>query len=370
MSFRLRLVFATLMPLALLFGFLHLFIPGSDYNFERLHVFLFNLCSGGSIILIYTEGTRRLSLKTGLFLALTLVFATVAFLELYWIAIFVAVTLSLIVESIRIKEFSVFPFGFFTPKEPIYRKFHQASLLCLSIGLLLSALVMLNNAYLKVVEMPKLGLDTFFLGFSFPVSLITMSVIFSLINEEQQQKVRRFKEVGFWTVNLGVIIFFLFIIFNQLIPQVFITLMLFAAVLMILYLFYRFSRKMQQKSFLISGLFFLLFSALTGIAYIVLEILAVVDYQFMARILRLHVFFSLYGWNLCGLSVICRFHDFPIKLHSRPIIVIHWITILIAGTVGDYYPIMALLAVAGYILILYMMFFSEGKGGYPRPRTR
>ncbi len=365
MSFQLRLVFAVLMPLALLFGFLHLFLPGSIHNFERLHVFLFNLCSGGTIILYYTEGIKRLSLKTGTFLVLALAFAITAFVEIYQVSIVIAFILSAIVESIRIKEFSLFPIGFFRTSEPISRKFHQASLLCLSIGLSLSSLVTINNKFYQVVDLPKLSLDTFFLGFSFPISLITMSVIFSMISEQNIKSVRGLKEVGFWAVNLGVIIFFGFIIVNVLIPQVVVTLMLFAAVIMILFLFYRFSKQMQQKSFLTSGLFFLLASAITGIAYIVLEIANLPDYTILSRILRLHAFFSLYGWNLCGLAVICRFNDFPIQLHSKSIIIIHWLTIVIAGTLGDHYPPMALLAVAGYITILYLIFFSRGRGTYP-----
>ncbi len=367
MSFQLRLIFAFLMPLALLFGFLHLFLPESEHNFERLHVFLFNLCSGGTIILYYTEGVKRLTVKTCSFLVLALVFAVFAFLEVYKVSIAVAIILAVIVESVRIKEFSVFPIGFFKIEEPIYRKFHQASLLCLSIGLVLSSLVTINNNYYQHLSFPKLNLDTFYLGFSFPVSLITMSVIFSMINEQNLKSVRGFKEVGFWSVNLGVIIFFGFIIANVLIPQVVITLLLFASVIMILYLFYRFSKRMQQKSFLISGLVFLLASAITGIAYILLEIANLPDYDTQARILRLHAFFSLYGWNLCGLSVICRFYDFPIQLHSKSIILIHWLTIFIAGTLGDYYPSMALLSVAGYIVILYLIFFSKGVGSYPKP---
>ena len=367
MSFQLRLIFAFLMPLALLFGFLHLFLPGSHHNFERLHVFLFNLCSGGTIILYYTEGVKRLTVKTCSFLVLALAFAVTAFLEVYKASIVIAFVLSIIVESIRIKEFSVFPIGFFQIKEPIYRKFHQASLLCLSIGLILSSLVTINNNFYQIVNFPKLNLDTFFLGFSFPVSLITMSVIFSMINEQKTKSVRNYKEIGFWVVNLGVIIFFCFIIFNVLIPQVVVTLMLFAAVIMILFLFYRFSKRMQQKSFLISGLVFLLASAITGIAYIILEIPDIIDYSLQARVLRLHAFFSLYGWNLCGLTVICRFYDFPIQLHSKTIITVHWITIVTAGTLGDYYPSMALLSVVGYIVILYLIFFSKGVGSYPKP---
>ena len=38
---------------ALVFGFLHLFVPGSSlYNFERLHIFLFNLLFYFIILLV------------------------------------------------------------------------------------------------------------------------------------------------------------------------------------------------------------------------------------------------------------------------------------------------------------------------------
>lgn len=362
-----RMIFAFLMPLALLFGFLHLFIPESNYNFERLHVFLFNLCSGGTIILLYTLNQRKLGVRTGIFLLLSIIFAIVAFLKIYQPAFVIAFILSLIVESIRIQKFSLFPVSFFSSKEPVFRKFHQASLLCLSIGLFLSGLVIINNEFTHTVSLPRLTLDSFFLGFSFPVSLITMSIIFSMVNETGSSTVRGLKEVGFWAVNLGVIVFFAFIVFGFLYPQIFVTITLFCAVIMILFLFYKFSKRMQQKSFLISGLYFLLLSAVSGIVYIFLEIVKLTDYSIMTRILRLHAFFSLYGWNLCGLAVICRFHDFPIRLQSKTIISIHWATIIIAGTLGDYYSSMALLSILGYIIVLYMMFFSKGEGKYPIP---
>lgn len=366
MNIRLRLIFAVIMPVALMFGFLHLFLPGSDLNFERLHIFFFNLCSGGTIILIYTEGFKRMTWRTGAFFLLSFLFAILAFMKIYAVAIAVAVLLAIIVESIRVKMFSLFPLAFFSNKEPIFKKFHQASLLCLSIGLLFSAFVMLNNKFLELVDLPKLGLNTFFLGFSFPVSLITMSVIFSMIDETKGKSVRLLKEVGFWTVNLGVIIFFVFIIASQLHIQVVVTLALFSAVIMILFLYYRFSKQMQQKNFLISGLLFLLFSAITGIAYILLEIVDGVDYSILERILRLHAFLSLYGWNLCGLGVICRIEDFPIRLHSRQIISLHWFSVLIAGTVADYHPLLAVVSIVSYTIVLYMMFFSQGVERFER----
>ena len=65
------------MTTALFFGFLHLFIPG--INFERLHIFLFNLCSGGTLILVHTEKRRSFSLTSGAFFILSLCYAFSAF---------------------------------------------------------------------------------------------------------------------------------------------------------------------------------------------------------------------------------------------------------------------------------------------------
>ncbi|MBU1183212.1 MAG: hypothetical protein KKF00_13830, partial [Proteobacteria bacterium] len=199
-----------LMTLALFFGFLHLFITnGKAYNFERLHIFLFNLCSGGTIVLYFTEKKEHLTKKAFLFSMLAICYAVCAFYKFYFVSMFIALLLAGIVESVRIRRFSVFPYNFFR-QAPVSEKFQQASLLCLSMGLVISSLVIANNEYLKIVSFPKLKLDTFFLGFSFPLSLITMSVMFSLMKDDVRNIIRILKDAGFWTVNLGVIIFFLF----------------------------------------------------------------------------------------------------------------------------------------------------------------
>ncbi|MBW1891875.1 MAG: hypothetical protein JRI93_15420, partial [Deltaproteobacteria bacterium] len=153
MSLKLRFFFMVLMITALLFGFLHLFIPGTSlYNFERLHIFLFNLCSGGTILIYYTEDRKSLSPKATAFLGLALTYALLAFLEYYLLAMLVAFILAVIVDSVRIKKFSLFPVNFFKTDVPVAEKFHQASLLCLSMGLAISGLVILNNEYLKLVS--------------------------------------------------------------------------------------------------------------------------------------------------------------------------------------------------------------------------
>jgi len=123
MSISLRIILMVLMSAALLFGFLHLFVPGATlYNFERLHIFLFNLCSGGTILIYYSESQKKLSTKGRLFLILAVIYAILAFAKLYPGAIIVALFLAVIVDSVRIKKFSLFPINFFKPDEPVSKK--------------------------------------------------------------------------------------------------------------------------------------------------------------------------------------------------------------------------------------------------------
>ncbi|MBU2510868.1 hypothetical protein KJ966_06005 [bacterium] len=359
MNSNLKIIYGCLAVTALVFGFLHLVIPGSVYNFERLHVFLFNLCGGGTLILFFTLKKKAIPVRVTLFLIFSIAYAIFAFLKIYIPAMILSIILALIVESVRAEKFSFLPLGFFRREEPVHLKFHQASLLCLSMGLVISTLVILNNEYLKLIYMPKLQLDTFFLGFSFPLSLITFSLIFSFMGESDKQSVLITKEAGFWLVNLGVIIFFTFIIFEQLHPQVFVTITLFITVMVIFYLFYRLGKNIQQKHFLISGLGFLVVTAVSGIAYILMHYTDNYSPSTYKWLLNFHAFASLYGWNLCGLSVICRYNDFPVRLHSFPIILLHWITVLLFAPLGKEHPLFALLALLGYAMILFFLLFSR-----------
>ncbi|MBI9077012.1 MAG: hypothetical protein JEZ02_16505 [Desulfatibacillum sp.] len=358
MSPKLKIMFAFLMSLALAFGYLDYF-TNTARSFERLHIFLFNLCSGGTIILYFSEEKRRLTAKTITFLILGVAYAVLAFLEWYISAMAVSLVLAGIVESIRMKKFSVFPWGFVRYNEPVSAKFHQASLLCLSMGLFMSTAVLLNNEYMHWIYLPKLTLNVFFLGFSFPSSLITMSLIFSYMEKGGNGVVRPLKELGFWAINLGVIIFFIFIIFEQLAWQVVVTLVLFLAVAMILWIHVRLGLPQQQKGFLTSGLGFLVCTAITGIAYIFLEITPGYDPEKYRWLLRLHAFASLYGWNLCGLAVITRYFDFPISLNSKALIGGHWFVVVLLAPIGHLHPILALAAVGGYMAVLFTVFFSQ-----------
>ena len=359
MNIKLKILFSFLMITALVFGFIHVYFPADNYSFERLHIFLFNLCTGGTILLYYTQGRMKVSKTVSFFFLGSLIYAFSAFFKIYPITILVSVPLFVLVEKIRIKKFSLLPLGFFKPKEPVSQKFHQASLLCLSIGIVMAGLVILNNEYFKFVTMEKLTLNTFFLGFSFPLSLITLSLVFSMLKKIEVSSVKVVMEVCFWTITLGVSIFFVFILFEKFIPQIFVTFALFMAVVTVFYLYSKFADKIQQKLFLTSGIGFLILTAISGIAYIFLQMSEGYDPQKIKWLLHMHVFASLYGWNLCGLSVICRFDDFPIKLHSPTVIFIHWLTAIVLAPLGIFYGWFAILAILGYSFIALTLFFSS-----------
>ncbi len=363
MNTQLKLLFSFLMIIALSFGFINIYFPVANYSFERLHIFLFNLCTGGSILLYYTQARPRVSKTVRLFFLFSLVYAFSAFFKVYPVTILVSLVLFGLVEKIRIQKFSLVPIQFLQ-RVPVSEKFHQSSLLCLSIGLLMASLVIINNEYGKWIYMEKLTLNTFFLGFSFPLSLITLSLVFSMLKKIEGSGKKVFMELCFWTITLGVIIFFIFILFEKFIPQIFVTSALFIAVVTVFYLYYTFAEKMQKKLFLTSGIGFLIVTALSGIVYILLQMSDGYDPEKVKWLLQMHVFASLYGWNLCGLSVICRFDDFPIKLHSPTVIFIHWLTAIVLAPLGVFYGWFALLAIAGYAFITITLFFSTNGKSY------
>ena len=358
MSKNYKLFFLVLLTIALFFGFLHLFIPKSEFNFERLHIFLFNLCTGGSVIIYYTIGEKSVTPINIIFIILSICYALFAFFNLYIPAILLSFTLSFITESVRIKKFQLFPIDFIKNDVRVYEKFHQASLLCLSIGLFLSGFVIINSEFYNVITLKFLTLNTFFLGFSFPVSLITMSVMFKKIGADKRGAVNSLKNASFWTINLGVIIFFGFILMEMYILQVFVTTILFSCVITIFILFRNMAGRGQDKNFLTSGMFFLLVTSITGIAYILLHFF---DYsQESAKfLLRIHTFSALYGWNISGLAVIMRYSDFPIQLSSRKTIVLHWITVLILAPIGYFNPILAIVATVAYFILVAVILFSN-----------
>lgn len=361
MSVRMKFTLLLTMTIALSCGFMHHLVAPSVLNFQRLHIFLFNLCSGGTLLIYFTEDKRQLSRRGKIFFVLSLLFAFTAFLQWYAITMVIPPMLAMIVESVRIARFgSIFPIGLFSLRESVSRKFHQASLLCLTLGLLLSSPVILNNVYAHWFILEKLKLDTFFLGFSFPLSLISMSVIFALMKAERTLLISSFKESVFWTINLGVIVFFIFILAQWYLPQVAISVTLFCTVALILYLYWHEGIRLQQKTFLTSGILFLLITSITGIIYIFLAFSGDYSKDVAAPLLRLHSFTALYGWNLSGLAVITRHGDFPIRLHSQKVILLHWLTVSVLCPLGYFYPLFSIAAVLFYARLLQILFFKDG----------
>ncbi|WP_035237611.1 hypothetical protein [Desulfobacter vibrioformis] len=358
MTTRLKLLFSFLMITALGLGYADIYFPVDGLSFERLHIFLFNLCTGGTILLYYTERQSAVSGRVKLFFLLSLVYAFCAFLKWYPVTLAVSVVLWGLVEKIRISKFGIVPYQFFLPRVPVSEKFHQASLLCLSIGIAMASVVIINNEYTHWVHMEKLTLDTFFLGYSFPLSLITLSLVFGMLKKIEGPRSKSIMEICFWTITVGVIVFFIFILFERFWPQIFVTAALFTAVVMVFMLYYTFAENMQQKKFLTSGIGFLIVTAVTGIAYICFQMQEGYDPLKTKWLLHVHVFASLYGWNLCGLAVICRFDDFPIRLHSATVILVHWLTALVLAPLGIFQGWFAVLAIAGYAFITLTLFFS------------
>lgn len=368
-KFKILLIF--IMTCALSFGYLNQFLPVElQRNFERLHIFLFNLCAGGGILLYFSE-YKKITARVILFMILAACYAVLAFFEMYIPAVATGFILAALVESVRIKRFSWLPHSFFKTATPVAEKFHHAALICLSVGLAMSSLVIINNKFLHLVYMEKLTLDTFFLGFSFPLSLISMSVIFSLMHENMtfnkdkngpnvDRLIMILKNACFWIINLGVIIFFLFILFEINLYQIMVTSVLFCGVSLVLGLYWNLGGNIQQKHFLTSGIMFLVGTAITGIMYIAFTFSPGYTHEKYIFLMRCHAFLALYGWNLSGLAVLIRREDFPIKLHSGKLVIFHWFTVALLCPLGLNNQFFAIAAVLCYCIILYFFMFSKG----------
>jgi hypothetical protein len=371
MSTRLKILLWCLMTAGFIFGYASLVLPNQtpiletprpdSYQFQRLHIFLFNLVSGGTVLLYFTQGQQRLSRRLRVYMAGTLAFSLVAFLNLYAIAIVLAVMLAVIVESVRIEKFSFWPSDFFSFSRSISRKFHHAALLCLSIGLLISAGVMLENNYLHLLHLSRLLLDDFFLGFSFPLSLVSFSVMFSLDSDERRLWVRIARDSSFWIVTVGVIVFFVFIIAGIMPLEFVAAIALLLDVLLIFYLFKLDLRRIgEPEEFLISGMLLLVLTGVTGVMLVLWLAFGYTDNSDWSLLLQTHAYLSLYGWNLSGLVVMIHYYEFPLRLHSLEVIALHWVTVVVLAPAATEYAVMALLAIPMFAILIAIALFTPG----------
>ena len=352
-EYRLRLLILAVMVAAFFFGFAD---QVSNRNFERLHIFLFNLCSGGFVILYHTENTAQPSPRTYGFLVLGLFYAVFAFFELYLPAAVISVILAFVVESIRMQKFPFVPLDLFSARTPIIDKFHHTSILCLSISLVIAAFVVVTNDALHWIANKNLTLNLFFLGYSFPLSLMSMSVMFSFIDETRSLILQRVQHFFFWFVTLGVVVFFVFILKEMVSAKFIIATALFVVVAMMLVFFIRYGRAVQQKHFLLSGMCFLLFTGITGVFYIILAQFHD-PYQTWGRLLlNSHAYLALYGWSLSGMLVLIRWNDFPLQVNSLRVIGLHWITLSVLAPLGKTNLVAALLTISLFLYFLSQFF--------------
>ncbi len=348
-----KIVMLVTIILALFFGFLR--GPGGSFPFERLHVFLFNLCAGGTLILAHTGGRSGFGPRSASFFAMSLCFALAAYFRIWPAAAILALVLAAICESVRIPRFSFWPKVIFSGTGPVGEKFHAASLLCLSLALVISSAVIVNNEYLGWITAKKLTVDIFFLGFSFPVSLITISLIFSSMKEPAGKTTRAAMGFSFWSVNLGVISFFMFILAEWAAAEFVIACTLFLTVILILYLYRSQAAAGPQAAFLASGMGYLVITALTGIAYIMLP----QGSPYAPVVLKYHALGSLYGWNLSGMTVIIRRGELPVGMRVGRIILVHWIAVMALAPLGVYCGhAAAAAAIAAFAAFLCLAFFT------------
>lgn len=362
MNTHLRVILWCLMTAGFIFGYAGLILPGQtailetprpgEYQYQRLHVFLFNLVAGGTVLLYFTEGKRGLSWRAWTYLVASLAFSILAFLNQYLPAISLAVLLAVIVESVRVERFTFSPSDFFKFSVPVARKFHHAAVLCLSIGLLICAAVMLDNQYLHLLNLPLLLLDDFFLGFSFPLSLVTFGVMFSLTGENSRAPTQFLRDASFWIVTAGVIIFFVFIVLGILAAELITAIVLLLDVLLIFYLFRTDLRRLDEsEEFLTSGMVFLVLTGVTGLLLVLWGVLTPNDPKGRELLLQTHAYLSLYGWNLAGLTVLIHYREFPLHLNELEIILLHWVTVALLAPLGSLYPIFAFAAIPAFAVL-------------------
>jgi hypothetical protein len=371
MTTHLKMLLWCLMTVGFIFGYAGLILPNQTailetprpdtYQFQRLHIFLFNLVSGGTVLLYFTQGQQKLSRRLRIYITGSSVFSLAAFLNIYPIAIALAVMLALVVESVRIETFTFWPFDFFSFSKPVSQKFHHAALLCLSLGLLISAGVMLENSYLHLLHLSHLLLDDFFLGFSFPLSLMTFSIMFSLDSDDQRLWVKIARGSSFWIVTVGVIIFFVFIIAGILPLEFLAATVLLIDVLLIFYLFKLDLRSVgEPEEFLISGMLLLVLTGITGLMLVLWNAIGSSNTVGWALLLQTHAYLSLYGWNLAGLVVMIHYYEFPLRLHSLEAILLHWVTIVVLAPAATRYPALALVAIPLFAILIGLVLFIPG----------
>ncbi|MCX7679672.1 MAG: hypothetical protein N2316_10695 [Spirochaetes bacterium] len=345
-----------MMMVSFVAGVFHDHIKIDQLNIQRIHVFLFNLCTGCTILLLHLKEIKKHWVV--IFLLFSILFSVSAAINFFFVAICSALILTAIVEFARVKSYSFFPSNFFSLKIPVSIKFHHAALLCLSFALPLSAFSMFAHLW-KIHLPPKMTVDIFFLGFSFPVSLMVMSVLFANMKDVEGIVELLIRNFIFWIVNVGVIVFFIFILAENEILQVAIALLLMVSVVMVFICYYKHALREKQFYFLFSSVFFLLLSALSGVLYVTIKSLFENYHGLGIRyILSLHRYVSLYGWNQAGIIVLLwdnKKYVSPIS-NSKAMIALHWLAVAVFAPCALFHWAFAAMAVVLYVSFLIIVY--------------
>jgi hypothetical protein len=366
MALRYRVVLVATMTMALAFGFLHHLVPGHDRAFARLHIFLFNLVCGGALALYLAQRRSAPSREAKLYFVLGAGYALCGALDRHLLTLALSAPLLAVVEAVRSRRFASTPWELLRRRARIADRFTHASLLCLSLGIVVADLVILNQQRWHLVMSDKLTLDVFFLGYSFPVSLATMAVLFHYLGSGGTlaswqdraegtdgpapggRRRRSTPEMTFWGVNLGVMVFFLLIVLHWLLAEIAVATALFLMVSWLTVVFWRLAPPTPAKAWLGSGLGFLVCTGVTGVLYLLRDALALPG----RFVLGQHAFVSLWGWNLVGLVAIARRGRPAIRATHPLLIGGHWLTVLVLAPLGKTSPWLAVAALPAALVVL------------------
>jgi hypothetical protein len=325
LNYRFRLLLAGTIALAIMFVMTPGPAEGGRLNPAVLHIFLFNLVAGGLVITTRLRGERDAGGFGIAYFLLGVLFALSAALGLAGGSFLAALLLFGLVERLRQRRFGFFPWEFFEPV-PASRKFEQASLLCLALALLICAGTMLGQGVLHLPLPAKLDLHVFYLGFSFPLSLQAFSLIFARLEASADPPGRLTGEAAFWLLNLGVIIFFFFIIFGWYPGQMAMALVLLSVVVLVGRRHWR-SRREGGWAWLTSGLAFLTLGSLTGIGYVAALWSGASFGAGMRYLLAVHAGATVFGWNLNWVLLTVSPAE-PTGRGPARLIALHWLLVL------------------------------------------
>jgi len=323
-----------------------------------LHVFLFNLTAGGLAVMSRAAGDDKPGLSPPAFFALALAFCAGAFFGIVPLMIGSALALGAVAEAVRWKRFSRLPLDFFR-RVPVSQKFEQAAVLCLSLGLFICAATLLNNHHLRLIELEKLDLHVFYLGFSFPISLYTFSLILARAEAGRKAPPAWAAEFIFWALNLGVIAFFFFIIFELYPLQFIAALVLLSTVAVTAWMHLSSSERGTEWTLMSSALAFLAFGSVTGMLYILELWLGGLDNSY--RLLSYHSAATLFGWNLTGLILLLARGRLQLRVPATLVLGIHWALVLLL-------PLARTSPVIGAAALILLLGLLAAALASPRPR--